>query len=274
MSLVEKIKEYVTHSDVTRPRNLLYMRRYYKGEMVHSITRHLKSGPNFTLKLYNGITKQEMKKAYYGILCVNDHTDFPAFVDDLSRLTEKTFEEYKIKTNKNLDFDLNWFKVTFFAGLWEKIVDYNNPEKRSLTKEKVLECITPYDLIKRGYDTIQGIYAIRRNKGEYTRKEYLKIPGSQFFNRSKGTTYEILSHDISELIDLFSLSEKYQDSKIKEDICQKLNEVNNNTLEIMSLLYGEEVVNNYKNLNVSRQTKKKRKPKDISELPLFRSLFK
>ena len=283
-SLTEKINKYITESNVRRPKELLTGKRYLKDDMVYHIGKYIKAPHDFEKKLYNVITKQELKKTYYGLICVENDRELPKFIDGLTELLECTVLEYERENQISIDADINWFKVTFFAGLWDEIQKYNHSRigRQNLIEDQVK--VTPYDLIKRGYDVIHEKYAVRRNTGHYTRKKNIKIPGSQYFRLNDNKTYEILTEDISDLLRLFSLEKidnEYHDF-ISKELHKKLNSVNDNVLRIATLLYGENLVNKYKDLeqnnlignqNNSKKPKKE-KPRDISELPLFKDLFK
>ncbi|MDN5327922.1 MAG: hypothetical protein PWP03_560 [Candidatus Woesearchaeota archaeon] len=262
--LVDKIEEYFKIAETNRPKELLSGNSYLKDKLTYWISRYIHAENNFEKKLYNTVPKQELKKCYYGILSINFDKKFTRFVKDLTTLLEKTLEEYKQYTSKNIDFDTDWFKVAFFTGFWEEAREYKS--KYNPIKEEPNN-ITPYDLIKKGYDVMHSLYAKRRAIGKYKRKEVIKIPGSQFFRKTENK-YEILTPELAELIDLFSEVREGNKEKINA-LYHQLSRVNQNAFEIANLLYNEipkninETVINQKSKNVIN---------DIYKLPLFNKL--
>lgn len=269
--LVDKIEEYIINADPRTPRDVLTGNRYLKDDLVNNLSRCLNTDPSFAKNLYTSVNKSELKKPYYAILCVYNDREFNDFIGNLEELLNRTLEEYK-ETNHDPKINTDWFKLTFFAGLWGRISGQKEETKESNKELKKDEWIyNPYTIIKEGYNLIHRKNAIKNNTGEYHQKGVKKLPGSQLFRLDSDKKYKIITKPIEEIINLINAerkSAKYEKENLREEISEKLKETSENQERILELLYGKKNINSYKQTNSGFYTKNI-KQQNYTQMPLF-----
>ncbi|MDI3474241.1 MAG: hypothetical protein PWR30_564 [Candidatus Woesearchaeota archaeon] len=270
--LVDKIEEYIRNADPKTPRDVLTGNRYLKDELVNDLSRYLNTDPSFAKNLYTSVNKSELKKPYYAILCVYNDREFNDFIENLEELLDKTIEEYNKETNHDSKINTDWFKLTFFAGLWGRISGQKEEAKEPNKELKRDEwTYNPYTIIKEGYNLIHKKNAIKNNKGEYHQKDAKKLPGSQLFRLDSDKKYKIITPQIEEIINLIESerkSAKYEKENLREEISEKLKETSESQERILELLYGKKSINSYKQANSGFYTINT-KQQNYTQMPLF-----
>jgi|GEM_PF-5511176 len=271
--LVDKIEGYIRNADPKTPRNVLTGNKYLKDELVNNLSRYLNADSSFAQNLYTSVNKEELKRPYYAILCVHNDKDFNDFVDNLEELLNRTLEEYNKETGHSADINPDWFKLTFFAGLWGRISGQKEEAKESNKELEENEwSYNPYTIIKEGYNLIHRKNAIKNNTGEYHQKSAKKLPGSQLFRLDSDKKYKIITKQIDEIINLIEEERKsatYEKENLREEISEKLKETSQNQESILELLYGKKNINSYKQANSGFYPKNIKQQNNYTQMSLF-----
>ncbi|MDN5317007.1 MAG: peptide/nickel transport system ATP-binding protein, partial [Thermoanaerobacterium sp.] len=137
------------------------------------------------------------------------------------------------ETNHSADINPDWFKLTFFAGLWGRISGQKEEAKESNKELEENEwSYNPYTIIKEGYNLIHRKNAIKNNTGEYHQKSAKKLPGSQLFRLDSDKKYKIITKQIDEIINLIEDVMKEHVSGINKNEIKKIAEERFETLNL------------------------------------------
>ena len=189
--LKDSLASSLRSADYGRPSRILSGgHRYTKHDLVDYLREDGELEQDFDAKLYRAINKTEMKRIYYGVLCLNRRIP--------KEITER------------LD---GWERVMLYAGIWfnQGKFDYLAP-----LPELVQE------LIKKGYDGLHQMHMVKYHQGSYRRP--LKIPGSQDYRKDGKVVGNIKSRrvDLPYLLNLMSLEGEVSGTPEGEDISERI----------------------------------------------------
>jgi len=136
---------------------------YFKYELVDAIIEEINqyspTESGFKLNFDSVLNKDEAKRVFYGLVCMKNYDS------DLSKVIAKL---------------IDWEKVCFFAGVW------NKREMKDINSKDFISIVRDY--IKAGYDLLNKKHMIHYHEGKYKRP--IKIPGSQNYHKKQGNKEE------------------------------------------------------------------------------------
>jgi len=146
-----KNRDYAKAACIDNP----YFKYNLVDAIIDNINQYASTEPKFKSNLNSTLNKDEAKRVFYGLVCIESYDS------GLSKVIAKLTD---------------WEKVCFFAGVWDKreMEDINSKYFVSIVK----------DYIKAGYDLLNKKHMIHYNEGDYKRP--IKIPGSQDYHKKQG----------------------------------------------------------------------------------------
>lgn len=145
-------------------RNNPYLKYDLIDAIINNINQYAPTEPRFKSNLNSTLNKDEAKRIYYGLVCIEGYDS------DLSKVMTKL---------------IDWERVCFFAGVWNKRAMIGI---RSKDLPKIIE-----EYIKAGYNLLHKKHMIKYSIKEYKRP--LKIPHSQNYYKKKDNKGKQLSFD-------------------------------------------------------------------------------
>jgi len=136
-----------------------YLKYNLLDSIINNINQYAPTEPKFKSNLNSTLNKDEAKKVYYGLVCMEGYDSYLSKV--MTKLTD-------------------WEKVCFFAGVWGK------RKMEGIRSKDSLEIVGDY--IKAGYDLLHKKHMINYAVGVYKRS--LKIPGSQDYHKKQSDKEE------------------------------------------------------------------------------------
>ncbi len=145
-----KNREYAKAASIDNP----YFKYDLIDAIIDNINQYASTQPKFKSNLNSTLNKDEAKRVFYGLVCMESYNS------DLSKVISKLTD---------------WEKVCFFAGVW------NKREMKDINSKYFVNIVKDY--IKAGYDLLNKKHMIHYNEGEYKRP--IKIPGSQDYHKKQ-----------------------------------------------------------------------------------------